>query len=150
MNKGLEALEDIKTWFSCHDYDQLNELDIIEKELKQAEENEKLLNVFKNALTIEHHLSGPEIALKENNSDYISLVVSETIRIRQNELDKSMRKALREWVLKNAFLKELKAMEIIKKYIFVNKPFGNACYICLNDESEMITEEEYDLLKEIL
>lgn len=46
--------------------------------------------------------------------------------------------------------KELKALEIIKKYIYVNKPFESACYIRLNDESEMITEEEYNLLKEVL
>lgn len=46
--------------------------------------------------------------------------------------------------------KELKALEIIKKYIRVDKPFGSACYIYLNDESEMIPEEQFDLLKEVL
>lgn len=46
--------------------------------------------------------------------------------------------------------KELKALEIIKKYVYVSKPFKKACYICLNDESEMILEQEYDLLKEVL
>ena len=41
-----------------------------------------------------------------------------------------------------------KLLEFIKKYVFVSKPFGSACYICLNDEREMISEEEYNLLKE--
>ena len=46
--------------------------------------------------------------------------------------------------------RSLRAVEIIKKYIRVDKPFGSACYIYLNDESEMIPEEEFDLLKEVL
>lgn len=75
MSQELKALEDIKTWFSCHDYDQLHELETIEKGLK--------------------------------------------------------------------------ALEIIKKYIVINKPFGTACYIYLNDESELIPQEEFDLLKEV-
>lgn len=37
MSQELKALEDIKTWFSCHDYDQLNELETIEKALKALE-----------------------------------------------------------------------------------------------------------------
>ena len=48
------------------------------------------------------------------------------------------------------YLKEHRTLEIIKKYIRVDKPFGTACYIYLNDESEMITQEEFDLLKEVL
>ena len=46
--------------------------------------------------------------------------------------------------------KELKALEIIKKYVYVSKPYGTSTYIKLNDESEFIPEKEYDLLKEIL
>lgn len=46
--------------------------------------------------------------------------------------------------------KALKALEIIRKYIYVDKPFGIANFIYLNDESEMIPDEEYDLLKEVL
>lgn len=50
----------------------------------------------------------------------------------------------------NVLKKHLEALEIIKKYIRVDKPFDSACYIYLNDESEMIPEEQFDLLKEVL
>ena len=42
-----------------------------------------------------------------------------------------------------------RTLEIIKEYIHVIK-IGNAHYIYLNDEYELITKEEYDLLKEIM
>lgn len=44
-------------------------------------------------------------------------------------------------------IQEHKALEIIKRYIRIGRPFGKACYIYLNDESEMISEEEYDILE---
>ena len=47
-------------------------------------------------------------------------------------------------------IQEHKAFEIMKKYIHIGRPFGKACYIYLNDESEMIPEEEYDILEEAL
>lgn len=53
------------------------------------------------------------------------------------------------WAENGIVSKKLKALEIVKKYIRVDKPFNMACYIYLNDESEMIAEEEYDLLKEV-
>ena len=46
--------------------------------------------------------------------------------------------------------KSLKALEIIEKYVYVRKPYEKVYEICFNDESEMITEEEYELLKEVL
>ena len=86
----------------------------IEKELKQAEENEKVLNICKNALTIEHHdLSMAD--LHDDSEDIVAYFVRQFFTIKQNELDKSLRQSLREWVLKNAFPKELKALEIISE-----------------------------------
>ena len=46
--------------------------------------------------------------------------------------------------------KELKALDIILKYITIGNPFGNVYYIYLNDESEMIMPEDFKILKEIL
>ncbi len=95
--------------------DYKEDLDTIEKELKQAEENERMLNVFKNALTIERKPINNIHAFKKDRESRISALASEIIEIKQNELDKKLRKSLREWVLKNAFPKELKRLEELEK-----------------------------------
>ena len=47
MSKGLEAIKDLKEQFELLGIKSNPYLKIIEKELKQAEENEKLLNVLR-------------------------------------------------------------------------------------------------------
>lgn len=182
MSKGLEAFEDIKqlistiTFAGSKDKQWINEeLSIIEKELKQAQKDKEMLNVFKNALTIEHH-DYPMVEL-DHSEDAVSLFVKELTTIKQNELDKSMREELREWVLKNAFPEELKrleelaqvlsivtcengellkykqALEIIKNKelnVFFIKRYTREefNFQCLH--KQQLTQEEYDLLKEVL
>ena len=46
--------------------------------------------------------------------------------------------------------KSLKALEIIEKYVYVRKPYEQVYEICFKDESESITEEQYELLNEVL
>lgn len=123
--------------------------DNIEKELKQAEKDREMLNIFKNALTIERIEPKPTSMKIENDGSIVCPLVQNIIKIRQTELNDNLRKSLREWVLKNAFPKELKALEIIFKYITIGNPFGNVHYIYLNDESEMIMPKDFEILKEI-
>lgn len=118
MNKGLKALQFVKELPHANGGPvgiYTNKWDIIEKELKQAEENEKLLNVFKNALTIERKPINNIYSFKKDREDCISSLASEIIEIKQNELNEKLRKSLREWVLKNAFPKELKRLEELEK-----------------------------------
>ena len=166
MNKGLEALKKIKK-VACG-YEGLayleeiyeEEVDVIEKELKEHEKDKKMLEIFKNALTIEHHEIPLELINSSDIHEFISGITKQITTIKENELDKKLRKSLREWVLKNAFPKELKALEIIKKkrvdivgvliYAFEE---DNGCEFYnsyISNEENKITQEEYDLLKEML
>lgn len=104
---GLEALKDIRSWFSCHDYDQHNEMDTIEKELKEYEQLKQL-----------KLLPYPQ----ENGEEY-----------------------------RQGVIKKLMALEIIRKYPFI----VNLDYRLSYEEQkewvrEGLTQEEYDLLKEVL
>jgi len=157
MSKVLDALEKLIDRANHDEYvfrgdtniekaqkflDENNEYkETIEKELKEKEENEKVLNVFKNALTIEHHdLS--MVVPQDDNEDIVAYAFKTLTTIRQNELDKSLRKALREWVLKNAFPKELKDLEFIKKCFYVSSSGG----VFKTD----FGDENIDKLKEVL
>ena len=57
-----------------------------------------------------------------------------------------------KWVLKNAFPKELKALEIIKskEMLSVFKDISGKFFIVFNTTAVEIPQEEYDLLKEVL
>ena len=151
MSKGLEALKDIKetiAYFGAYTEKAIEGCNIIEEELEQAKENEEMLNVFKNALTIEHKTINNIHAFKKDREGCISGLVSEIIEIKQNELDEKLRKSLREWVLKNAFPKEAKALEIIKKSI-VEK---SDTKVLMGDYYQVVlalTQEEYNLFKEV-
>lgn len=96
------------------DKDYLVLKEVIKKALEKGKENEKMVGIFKNALTIEHH-DLPMVDPHDDSEDIVAFFVRQFFTIKQNELDKELRKALREWVLKNAFPKELKALENISK-----------------------------------
>lgn len=150
MNKGLEALRRICLHLVAHDETQHKEFDeyvnAIEKELEEAEENKKMLDIFKNALTVEYKPFS--IEMQKESKDFVSLLCKNIATIRENELDKNLRAILKKWVLKNAFPKELKALEILRKGNF---EFGDkhSFHITLNS-GITLTREEYDLLKEVL
>ena len=154
MSKGLRALNRIKEFLKLNTKHWKQDVDYIEEELEQAQKDKEMLNVFKNALTIEHH--DYQMVELDHSKDAMSCFVKELTTIKQNELDKSMSKALREWVLKNAFPKELKALEIVKNKrvnVYTLKPYFT--YIDYNDllpnqNERQLTQEEYDLLKEVL
>lgn len=166
--KGLESINspvsvELKNDKKYYTYKE-EDVNTIEKELKQAEKNEIVLNIFKNALTIEHH----DISMVDphDDSEDIAAYAFKTLTtIRQNELDKGLRQALRELVLKNAFPKELKAFDIIKeKRVNVDnflrhiekdtdyKEYIRLCglYKIMVFSDIKLTQEEYNLLKEVL
>jgi len=89
---------------------------IIEQAIKQAQKDKEMLGIFKSALTIEHDLSTPSFTPLEKDKPFnASAIITETIKIKQNELDEKLRKSLREWVLKNAFPKELKRLKELER-----------------------------------
>lgn len=180
MNKELEALEKINhticlnnlehniKWAldkydncDCRDFTEFAKCyDTIETALKQAEENEKLLNVFRNALTIERDIP-PELEIKESEKG-CSYVFKEAVKIHENRIEEMYKKSLREWVFKNAFPKELAVLEIIKRKkvdvsILVRliaislEPLKEYNDTIWGDEKEnRLTEEEFEILKEAL
>lgn len=154
-SKGLEALKEYRNQqqgvcVHADDY-----LAIIEKELKQAEEDKETLDIFKNALTIERKPINNINAFKKDRESCISGLVGEIIEIKQNELDEKLRKSLREWVLKNAFPKELKALEIITN-LFDIKIIGDYLIaqkgdVCIVENLKLRQSQEIiNLLKEVL
>lgn len=116
MSEGLEALKRITLKdFILNNDSSLNDIKIIEKELKQAQEDREVLNVFKNALTIKHTYVFPEE--QKSSDDTFSYACRYLLEITQNDIDEKLRKSLREWVLKNAFPEELKDKEKQDHYI---------------------------------
>lgn len=148
MSEELDALElfnsykwEILSWVQISE----EELNVIEQALEQAQENKAMLDIFKSALTIEHHSSTPSFTPLEKDKTFdINATITETIKIKQNDLDEKLRKSLREWVLKNAFPKELKALEIIK--VLFN---GRAKLYERNDAVQQIVDENGNYNKAI-
>ena len=157
MTQGEKALERLRNRasFMAEDYHQ--DLDIVEKALEKGKEDEKIVGIFKNALTIEHRdLS--TVDSHDDSEDIVAYFTRQFFTIKQNELDKSLRQALREWVLKNAFPKEHKVVEIIRNRcvnthdeIFSCDTYEEykATYH-YSQEKFNLTEEEWKLLREVL
>lgn len=186
MSKGLEEIRQYKqvTCQHCqyHYGGECNNKDecfsmIIEKELKQAEKDKEILDIFKNALNIEHDLSTPSFTPLEKDKPFdVNAIITETIKIKQNELDEKLRKSLREWVLKNAFPEELKRLEELEKaFVTLSKDYEKTMkllskeieknrvlkiikkyfdieyfqdFITINGRIPNFKEEEYNLIKE--
>ena len=162
MNKALNYLKKIKDRFGeqilesswCGDSKgythtiTVNDLcDEIETTLKEKEQQDSLLKILKEVIAFAQMLPRIE-PNKDNGFDMMS-----AIRINiQRDIENKERELLRKWVLDTCFPKELKALEIIKNHF--NKIGGvkgnpdeeNVYIISLFN----LTQEEYDLLKEVL
>ena len=154
MNEGLEAFENIlnqelikpnKYRKTIKDIASVGQVIEVEKELEQAQEDKKVLDIFKNSLTIEH--CPISIEPLKDGEDFVGSLFRNITTIRTNELDKNLRETLRDWVLKNAFPKEIKALnEILSLY---DKWLGNEM-----SDFEFFTllsevKDEYGLSKEV-
>lgn len=166
MNKGLDLIqrqqpEIIDGYPTGNIYIGVTEEELaeLEKELKEAEENKAMLDIFKNALTVERAIP-PELEIKESEKGN-SYVFKEAVKIHEIRIEEMYKKALREWVLKNAFPKELKAFEIIKENLVVSYDESENDKPCLvigfkvdKDQMTIIyhtfDKEKIDLLKEVL
>lgn len=113
MIKCLEEIKRLKWGFDITNEERINLCECIEKELKQAEKDKEMLDIFKNALTIKHTCVLPQD--HDHSKDTFVCAVRYLYEITQNDLDEKLRKSLREWVLKNAFPKELKDKEQLEK-----------------------------------
>lgn len=100
---------------------------IIEQALKQAQEDKEMLSVFKNALTIKRDDAN---VVHNECGGMIEMIYT----IEKNKLNEQLRKSLREWVLENAFPKELKELEERREMM---RRFNEACVpMILDNETE--------------
>lgn len=113
MNKGLEEIKRLKWGLDITHEERINLCESIEQELKQAQKDKEILDIFKNALTLKHAYVLPEE--KDHSKDAFVCAVQYLYEITQNDLDEKLRKSLREWVLKNAFPKELERLNELEK-----------------------------------
>ena len=166
MSKGLEALEKIDhticlnnlakniVWnidkeekCDCESIEQFVECyDAIEKELTQAEEDRKILDIFKNAIKFERK-DFVITSEHDDDKDTFSYFLKPLYKMVEKEINEEQQKALRKWVLKNICPKELKALDVIKKYFWL-EDFQD--FIAFNGMLPKVLKEEYDLLKEVL
>ena len=131
------------------------ELDIIETALKEKETQDSILRTLKEI--IKFSITLPYIGPNRDNVFDIMSAVGINI---QRDIENRERKLLRKWVLETCFPKELKALEIIKRY-----PVEViSCWDTYSDWEEyrkdyynkaerkglIETKEEFDLLKEEL
>ena len=123
------------------------ELDTIEKELKRLEEQDKILKIIKEVIQFIRTL--PEVKI-DDNGDFGSIVQGLSLKI-QRDLENEEREFFRNWILKECFPQELKALEVIKDMKpFVLEIWDNRYWIKVGKCHLELPKEKYDLLTEVL
>ena len=137
--------------------------EIIEQALTELEETKKINEIFKNAITIKHAGINFEEKLDQSKDTFI-YSIQPICEVIQNNIEKELKKQLREWVLKNAFPQELQILEVLKEH-FVNRDNDTSgiyfekhlgyyepyYQIKLKDGIKLtLTETEFNLIKEWL
>ena len=155
MSKELKALKNIKQDYcksrmcpQSVDACKMCDIGILEAALISLE-------TLRKALTISYKET-PMTVTRDENGVTINSEVS--LDITRNAIDEEFRKSLRQWILENACPKEVEALKIIKnKKVNANDFIGfmewanglnyynEYCF-----KEEQLTQEEYDLLKEVL
>ena len=146
----LQALKELKKRygknFSLNDDERCH---VIETSLKEKEQQDNVLKVLKEVIKFATTLPYIE-PNKDNGFDIMSGIEINIQRVIENK----ERKLLRQWILETCFPKELKALEIIKKKevnVFIFLHSGDLeTYNDMVEDNRKLTQEEYDLLKEIL
>ena len=151
MNKALKALKRIRSCLRTRIDECDEDLDIIETVLKKIEEQDGVIQILKDVISFSKTL--PYIKPnKEGGWDIMSAVEINIGR----DIENKERELLRQWVLKECFPKELKALEIIKekgiilqfiKETYTEDQYNAGVFGTLVKE---LTPEEYGLLKEEL
>lgn len=156
MNKELtplEALERIKLILNNDNIfdNEMPEIDIIETALKEKETQDGILKTLKEI--IKFSITLPYIEPNKDSGFDIMSAVGINI---QRDIENRERKLLRKWVLETCFPKELKALEIIKEkgiiLQFIKEAYTVEQYNAgvFGTLVKPLTQEEYDLLKEVL
>jgi len=107
----------------------------IEKELEEKEEQDNIIKIIKEVICFNRTMSTP----KKDEQGNVSFIQEVSLKL-QRQLENKERELFRNWVLKECFPKELKALEIIKN----NKDMRIAVL------SSCTKWDEYELLKEEL
>ena len=137
------------------------DLDTIFTTLKNYEKQDNLIKIIKE--TIEFGIKDNKVEVSEKGDVSLSGTIG---LILKKELDKKERILFRDWILETCFPRELKALEIIKKKFVsledLNDAIGEDDYHQNNEhnaidiynqnrfEYKQLTQEEFDLLKEVL
>lgn len=150
MSKELEAfvrLEQNSKRYKGRKQD----LDIVFAALKEKEQQDSLIRVLKEVF--EFGIINEKVIEKDDGSLSLSVQVGYNLR---REISNKEKTLYRDFILKECFPKELKALEIIKKYIpyYIEiETDENGKFIMTDHEhlvQDELTQEEYDLLNEVL
>lgn len=126
----------------------LKDLNVIKNALKEKNEQDIVLKIVKGAITRELR-NDVKFTPKDDETFDINVLVDYHLKL----LREKEKELLRIWVLQNCFPKELKALEVIKSHKptlvsnvgMCNSKEGIRHSILING----LTQEEYDLLKEV-
>lgn len=153
MSKELQAFRKICKNLNSYEFtdEYKKNKKLIETTLKDYEKQDNIISIIKE--TIEFNIQEPEIEVKENGEISLLSRVGMGLRKQLNEKEKEL---FREWVLKECFPEELKALEIIKEkgiiLQFIKETYTVEQYNAgvFGTLVKPLTKEEYDLLKKVL
>lgn len=124
---------------------------IIETALKEKEQQNALINVIKEVF--EFGIINEKVTEKDDGSLSLLGQIGYTLR---REISNKEKMLYRDFILKECFPKELKALEIIKKYVpyYIEIETDENGKLIMTDHEHLtqdeLTKEEFDLLKEVL
>lgn len=154
MRKALQALENIKSLFVGSPIDLSQQFDIIETALKRLEVldniQSKPLEALKRLNEFRFEYEDYEMC---ETTDY--MIVENALKHHEHNMTTIIPNLVKTTEEQSRVIeehkKELKALEIIKKYINVDEDENGLHWLNLIGCASIgITQEEYDLLKEVL
>lgn len=127
------------------------EFNLLEKALKEKEQQDEIIKIIKEIISFK--ASEPEFEMDEDDS--VRSIIGRVYLELKRAITNNERELFRNWVLETCFPKELKALEIIKEKGLDIREFryASSLYeynICKNVGCKELTQEEYDLLKDVL
>lgn len=158
MNKELEALnkiagitnydggKNLKALGNSHK----KEFSLLETALKEKEQQDQIIKTIKEIISFK--ASEPEFEVDEDGS--VRSIFGRVYLELKRAIGNNERELFRNWVLETCFPKEFKALEIIKdkKVCVMWLKNGLSSYNSTTAlyDLPILTEEEFDLLKEVL
>ena len=158
--RWLEENTSLKGYFENSELHFEEDLDIIEKELKEKEQQDSVIKTLKEIIEFNNKLP----YIEPNKDDGFNIISAVRINL-QRDVENKERELLRKWVLETCFSKELKALEIIKnKKVNIDDLYTIWSLNNIDDENCLkiynnprtiygkpkLTQEEYDILKEVI